>query len=321
MSAKGVIERFSSAHGCLNMLALEGRPAIELLAANPLVGFCLAVNEHIKKPPVVSPQAAARFYVTKPQREILAWLGFEPATESVAKIGRKCVPASLTIDRCREFRFALREEDARQLLAHVPRINAGVIALVGEPGFLAYLTSQLLQAVSEDLGEDTRPWCAELLRDIYELDLELGHGAPTRRFSSLNQMSERHQELIAEITRRGGKRYRGRSFPSPPVDGITTSNLTIKPIVKVGELDALGRDQRNCVASYARLVFAGSCYIYKVTAGGKVWTLCISKNHSGKWEPSQLKGLCNRDAPEEVMQAVQQWLCRKQETPRNWERQ
>lgn len=309
LSAKGIIHEFASAHGCLELFVQEGRPAVELLTANPLVGFCLAVNEYIQQPAEIAPLSAARFYVTKPQREILAWLGFRPASEAVVKIGRKCVPKSLTIERCREFRLALREKQARKLLAHVPRINAGVMALVGEVGFLPYLTPALLLTVSQDSAEDTQPKCAELLRDIHHLDLELEHQGPRPEFSSISQMHQRHQELIAEIFRRGGRKHRERFFPPPPLDGIATNTLFITPVTTVGGLQALGRDQHNCVASYASRILAGQCYVYKVIADRDVWTLCISKNSSEKWEVSELKGLCNHAAPRNITQAVQQWLC------------
>ncbi len=261
MSAKNPIERFQSARGAIRLFVLEGKQAaVYLLTSNPLAGFCLANNTDIKCPPEPSPLAAARFYVTKPQREILGWLGFRPATEAVAKIGRKCVPESLTIERCRRLRQALRREDIRQLLAHLPRINTGVLALVAEGELLTYLAPQLRLQVAEGAIEDGPPEYIELLRDIHELRLELGHGEPTRKLSSVKEMRIVHQELVEEITRSGGRRYRERQFSAPPVSGITKVDLTITPITNVGGLQTLSRSQHNCVAAYVRSVSNKECY-------------------------------------------------------------
>jgi hypothetical protein len=308
VASNDIIKRFKSAQGSLQLFLREGKPAIELLTANPLAGFCLALNADIKQPAELSPLSAAHAYVTKPQREILAWLGFTPATEAVAKIGRKCVPESLSIARCRGLRQALRHEDVRQMLAHLPRINAGVMGLVSNRMLLPYLTPQLLLEVANNATEDTRSDYAQLLTDIYELEVELCHEAPTQKCSSKNEMRTLHQKLIEEIVRSGGRYYKQRIFPSPPLLGVTTNDLTIMPITKIGELQALGREQHNCVAAYARRISSGECYIYRVAMKNSVCTLCITQKDGGAWQISELESVCNKPAPEEVVHVVQQWL-------------
>ena len=49
-------------------------------------------------------------------------------------------------------------------------------------------------------------------------------------------------------------------------------------------------------------------YIYRVTVKDSEYTLRIVKNQNDKWQVSELKGMCNKPAPSEVVHAVQQWL-------------
>lgn len=313
MTPQNIIRRFRSAQGSVNLFALEGRPAVELLSTNPLAGFCLAVNERLTTVPSIAPLSTARRYMVKPQREILGWLGFQPASEAIAKIGRKCVPEALNLDLCRRFRGALRNEKVRELLAHTPRINAGVMALVCDTPLLPYLSHGLLQEVSRRHSENSRSETAEVLRDVYELDRELEHRPPQQAFRSIRQVQERHQELIEEINKCGGKNHRSRLFPPPPIQGLKTLHFTVTPITTVGALQALGRSQRNCVASHAGRISKGKYYVYCVFFGQKEYTLALSQTPFGKWEMSELKGHCNTPAPGSLIRLIDEWLKRHQQ--------
>jgi hypothetical protein len=306
--AASILSRFRSCHGSIELFALEGREALNLLASNPLAGFCLAVNGEFTKQAKLWPLSAARTMMTKPQRDILAWLGFRPATEAVAKIGRKCVPESLSLDRCLRLRRTVSHDRHRHLLAHLSRVNAGVIALVSERDQQPLLTPRLLSEVAESPIEDTRAECSAFLADIRQMWREVRRDERLPALMSLNRVRALHDELIKEINRKGVRWFRGRIYPPPPLPGITTNDLIVTPITNVDDLQALGRAQHNCVASYARRVLSGNTYIYRVTAGGgHVCTLCLVKARNGFWRVAEFRGVCNRPAPPETISPLHRW--------------
>ena len=311
MSTASVIGRFRACEGSLELLALEGQGALDLLQSNPLAGFCLAVNWKFRPPPVVCPLSAAWELVYQPQRRILEWLGF-PGTEAMAKLGRKCVPVSLTLDRCLRLRRALTAETNRRLLAHLPRINAGVIDLVAQRELQLHVTPHLLAEIAQNQNEDQGAPTAPLLTETRRMARTLRRRAPAVRVRSRQQLREVHDELVQELNRRRTAGPTVRPFPEPPVPGLTSDTLTITPITTVDELETLGREQHNCVAAYATPIYRHEVYIYRVTRGAEVCTLAIAPTSLGDWTVQQLKGVCNQDATAATDRAVRLWLARHQ---------
>ena len=72
-----IVERFKGCEGEAGMLAFEGKPALELLASNLLVGVCLAMNHRFHAPVNTFPLTTARNLMHKPQRP--------------SRAGRRCV--------------------------------------------------------------------------------------------------------------------------------------------------------------------------------------------------------------------------------------
>jgi hypothetical protein len=246
--------------------------------------------------------------MTKPQREILGWLGFKPATEAIAKLGRKCIPEALNTKRCLNLRLAIFDPEVRGLLAHLPQINAGVIGLVAAEPARRLLTPQLLRSVADDPEELAYEPTAELLRDTIEMHDLLDLPGTPPRFLSRDRLRDRHDELMAEITRRGTNRTRRRRFPPAPIAGIRDSGAEISPIVSAAGLYALGEEQHNCVASYADRALKGEIYIYRVCVNGQVCTLSLEKNVNGVLEIDQFKASCNRRPSPMAEFAVNRWL-------------
>jgi hypothetical protein len=187
-------------------------------------------------------------------------------------------------------------------------VNAGVIALISDRAILLRLKPNLLREVAEDPVEDTRPESARVLTDISEMWREVRRGEALPVLSSTCQARRLHDELVREINRHGIRWTRRHIYPPPPIPGMTLGDTRITPITTVDDLQAQGRAQHNCVASYARRVLAGNTYIYRVTVRGDVCTLAISRSLDGFWRVSELRGVCNRPAPGKAIHAVQQWL-------------
>ena len=303
-----ITKRFRVAGGCIELFAMEGRPAVELLASNPLAGFCLALNDQFHKPAQHWPLAAARIQMHKPQREILGWLGFQPASEAIAKLGRKCIPEALNTKRCLNLRQSLRDPEVRGFLAHLPQINAGVIGLVATEPTRRSLTPQLLRSVADDPEELAYEPTAELLRDTIEMHHLLDLQGTPPRFLSRVRLRDKHDELMAEITRRGTNRTRRRRFPPAPIAGIRDSGVEISPVVSAAGLYALGEEQHNCVASYANQAHKGLVFIYRVAVNNEICTLSLVKDLNGILQVDQFKASCNRKPSAMAEYAMNRWL-------------
>lgn len=303
-----VVERFKSAEGSVELFALEGQPAVELLSSNPLAGFCLARNDIFHKPVIQWPLAAARTFMLKPQREILGWLGFRPETESVAKIGRKCVPESMSLDRCLHLRRVLVDPETRATLAHLRRINAGVIGLISSRELQALVTPQLLNAVADSDDELTRAETATLLRDSLKMRSMLRRKDALRPFHSRQRIIEVHDALAFEVNSRGGTRFSRQAFPPPPIPGRYKPGEEIAPVRNPEALQALGREQHNCVASYEKRILDGSVYVYRVSVSGEVSTLSLVKDRAGCCVIEELKTSCNRPVSQLTRFVVNRWF-------------
>ena len=303
-----IVDKFISSEGFVELFATEGQPALELLASNPLAGFCLAQNQIFHKPVDQWPLAAARDQMQKPQREILGWLGFKPATEAVAKIGRKCLPEALTLERSLQLRRILVEDDTREMLAHLRRITGGVIELLASRQLRAAVAPQLLHSVADSDAEISTAETATLLRDTLKMRSMLRRRDPLSPFRSRNRILELHDELTADLNAQGKTHHSGQVFPTPPILGWQRAGEQIVPIRTPEALQALGREQRNCVASYRDKVSNGSVFIFRVAVQGEVCTLSLIKNNQGGYKVSEFKAACNGEPGALAQFVVRRWL-------------
>lgn len=308
MSSARIIRRFLACEGSIELFILEGQPAVELLCSNPLAGFCLALNHIFHKPVIHWPLAAARDLMQKPQREILAWLGFKPATESVAKIGRKCLPEAMSLERCLHLRRVLAEDEAREMLVHLRRVNAGVIELIASRQLRAAVAPQLLHAVADSDEEAARADTATLLKDALRMRSILHRKDSLRPFHSRLRIVEEHDALVFELNSRGVTRFAYREFPPPPVAGYCKPGEQIAAVRNPAALQALGREQHNCVGSYEKRILSGSVYIYCVSVAKEVSTLSLVKDRHGCWAIDELKTSCNQPVSQLTRFVVNRWF-------------
>lgn len=303
-----IVDKFKD--DCVQVFSLEGKPAVELLASNPLAGFCLANNHRFHPPINTFPTTTARNLMGKPQREILAWLGFRPATEAVAKIGRKVVPESLTLERSLQLRRILVEDNTREMLAHLRCINGGVIDLVSSPQLRSATTPRLLHAVAECADEVERAETATLLRDTLKMRSMLRRKDPLRPFASRHRVLEAHDELVSELNSRGIRAFSRRSFPPPPFPAWDKPGEKIIPIRSAEALQALGREQHNCVSSYRDKILKGSVFVYRVEVQGQVCALSLVPDGKGGHRIGEFQSSCNQPPSELARFVVRRWLGR-----------
>jgi hypothetical protein len=256
---------------------------------------------------VVSPVADAWRLVYQPQRAVFAWLGF-PGTEAMAKLGRKCVPESLTIDRCLRLRRSMRDENARSSLAHLPRINGGVIDLVTQRNGARTVTPQLLAEVAVNRDEDRGDTSAPVLEDAQRMARVLRRRRELEAIRTRQQLREAHDEMVREMNERKRQSRQGRPFPEPPIPGVESKTISIVPITTCEQLAELGREQHNCVASYAEAIRAGRVYIYRVACGTEVCTLSVQRNGPDRWTAQEMRAVCNQNASLKAWRFVYDWI-------------
>lgn len=307
MKEQNPIESFRQARGTLSLFVSEGKACSELLRSNPLAGFCLALNDQFLQPATIAPLATARELVDKPQREILGWLGFRPATEAVAKIGRKCVPCSLNVERCRRFRPALADLAMREMLAHVPRINAGVMALVSAAELRSYLTPSLLSEIAGRNDEDNTESTAETLLDVHEMRAVVRLGEQPPRFTSRQQIMDAHTTLIQELNRPGTLRVNPQAFPPPPFPAHRAGDIQIVPLTSPSALQLFERELRILISAYAEVIREGDAYIYRALIHGEQCAVTLIRGLDNYWRVSQLMGYNNRPV-NRADAVVHQWL-------------
>ena len=245
------------------------------------------------------------------RREAAAWLGF-PDRESTIKAFRKIAQKSISVEFCFYLRNALNDANIRQYLMHTPRINKGVLRLLA-PDLISHITPNLLAQVGLDKSEDNRPSSAYMIKDILSI-IQLLRPDLRKTFSFKNKykIAVVHDEWVKKLNETGYNLYESRylnlEFPPMPDLWYPDSNiLTIQPQTTPKDLIKLGRQESNCVASWAHRVTNGKCYIYKVVAKYEVATLAIHKSR-GSWHVMDMLTANNEPASDETWSLVKEWL-------------
>lgn len=297
------VERFSCHqwHPLLLLQRKTGGP-VDLFNSNSGLAFCLAHNHKLINLTASTPAIQACWVIRKRQRDIAGWLQF-PATEAVVNILRKIAPESMHAGLLKPLRTALGNADTVKVLGHLPAIHAGVLGFVTDPNLQAHVAPAFLQEVAADRSQTYRSRLPDLLRDILDM---LPIVQPERHLGPLQsvpRLQEIHDELGAAYCRIAGQHVQGCAFPRPPIPGTPQ----IIPLRSPGALVEEGEIQRNCVASYAKRVEAGTTYIYRVTHPERA-TLSLVLQPGGTWERGELRAARNAAAKAETTAFVDQWL-------------
>jgi hypothetical protein len=283
----------------LRWMSRSGAAAEDLAASNPTLAYMVASgwefgSERERRACEPAPVMLAH----RKQRHILGWLGFPP-TEALRHIVRKIEPPAMTISRLIALRRRVLLPDVAKRLAHVPRLNAGVLEMAGGAGLLS-VTPRLLEEVSslpDDLGLDL----ARSLADAVRMWRAVRRRARMPVFTTAARIIEVHDELAVEVNRIGLGSVNG-DLPDAPVPGTDT----IQPITSRAMLLEEGRQQHSCVGSYAGRVAMGRMAIYRVLWPERA-TLSLTRR-AGRWHVDQLKGPCNRPVQAGTRRAVLDWL-------------
>ena len=298
------VERFRARQWAVLRMVQEREAAADLLEQNPALGFCTA-NLAMFRTLFGNLGRQAAELSRRPQRDVLAWLGF-PDTQAWVNLFRKILPETVTVERVQALRDVAGDQDMAKRLAHVPTINTGVLELAYQPRLLGLVTPALLTEIASSEEERLRGSAVHLLADLVDT---LSRMNETPRFSGIRTLAglrERGQEIEAAYQRHMLMReeiWLRLRFPPTPVPG----NEDIVPLTEPIQLLEESREQHNCVWGYCERVAAGKVFIYRVLQPERA-TLSLQPAASGEWEIEQMKRACNQPVSSATAQLVQRWL-------------
>jgi len=295
----------------LNLLA-NCPAASELHASNPALFFMLA-NHRVFKSGVKAPLRVIGGLIRRPQRLILAWLGFPPS-ETVRKSLAKIIPGALVIADLQRLRKAVRAPAVRKMLGHVPSINAGVLKLVLTTPTHSHVTPRLLAEVAADSTHDTYSDIHHVLEETIEIGQTEGGCHCPSSFSSLQRLYQVHDHLA-------GKREvspddlifemlygtRPDEVPEPPYPG----NEDVIPLRSVRAMFKEGTDMEHCAGFRSENVIGGNCYLYKVLHPVRATAELV--RHHQTWSLGYIHGVRNAAIPKYVAKEVQSAIFGEQE--------
>ncbi|MFO1076388.1 MAG: hypothetical protein U1E73_01525 [Planctomycetota bacterium] len=270
---------------------------LDLLASNPLLAF--ALGQRLGAHATATPEH--RIVLAK-QPELAGHLGF-PATPAAARTLRKVFAESVTPAAIPALRRVLRDDDATRRMAHLRRINAGVIALLGDERLRAAAAPALLDEVAQAPLEKYRAEVADLLVDVLTLEQELRGPGRLPTFASIEAVRAAHHRVGVEYAEKKASGLLDCRFPRPPLRG----NADIVALTSPQDLAVEGVQQRNCVASYAPAVARGDTFVYRVLAPERA-TLALRRSPAGHWYRSELRASCNRPVSPSTSLVVDAWL-------------
>jgi hypothetical protein len=293
-----LIAPFPDEHWALTSWAARtGVFSDDLLAANPCLAFMLAKAASMTgRKGLALPAWATRPYDS--QKRLLGKLGFPP-TGQMRQVARKIVHSAVSVPRLRALRAAIREvPKILSRLSHVSRLNANVLAAAS--GGRLQVTPRLYAQLA-DPGHDERsaPLGGRITDTMRGWRLLHPRG-PFPVFDRIEQIEARHEQIVEEL-----KHYETRGvtdFPPAPVPGTSS----IVPLLNVADLVIEGREQHNCVASYARLARRRQVALYRVLTPERA-TLSLVRE-DGVWKSDELETACNRGVSPGTRVAVNHWL-------------
>lgn len=295
-------EKFGNRQWPMLRLFRAQERALELAALNPALCFALGNYRSFADATGLATREDALDVAGKRQRDIAGWLGF-PATDAAARILAKLAPESASVELLRPLRAALREPGTIKALAHLPRLNAGVTAIVVDRELAEASTAALLTEIAECPLEKYRAHAAEMLGGTLAMLRTVHPDRGTPKVQSMARLRAIHEEISKDFLKQMGPGLKGDRLPRPPLAGTAQ----ILPIRTVAELVEEGREQSNCVATYAECVQRRDLFIYRVLKPERA-TLSICRNPAGDWEIDELKGRGNQAVSEQTWRLVERWL-------------
>jgi hypothetical protein len=275
----------------------SGLAAEELLESNPALAFAVALGENLSRCESPTSYRQKRHRLAyRAQRELQALLGF-PSTERARRALRKVCPSAVTVERLKRLRIWLADTVIGARLAHVSRINAGVMAILEKDNI-----RNIGPAALEEVARQSDVEAAQMAGRLAEA-IRLWRSAAPRvqppQVMRLNEIRDQQPAMVAEARRLLFEQVR---FPSPPIPGTES----IVPITSKGMLLLEGESQHNCVANYADEIERGRYAVYRLLRPERA-TVGL-KRLKGQWILDQVACACNQSPSFESSRVVNVWF-------------
>jgi len=169
------VSKFAEGHFPLLSFCARCPGGLDLLHSNPAAGFMLA-HGHIFGKNVCRPLRSARALLRHKQQELIAWLGFEDASQSSVNILRKVPPEHCRTKSLQSLRALMKNPGLREMLQVLPRITAEVIDVVSQASIRDMVTPRFLlelSLVSDDSRDPRLPYTLRNLSDYPSLTTKL----------------------------------------------------------------------------------------------------------------------------------------------------
>ncbi|MEM7600589.1 MAG: PcfJ domain-containing protein [Verrucomicrobiota bacterium] len=309
-----VLEPFKTHQWPLLVLLSHDDLALELAENNPALAFFLAERMNCDVPMIEAIRCCSMR-----QRDIMEVLEL-PSTNNAVKLFRKIAPASVNGDHLGSMIEIFRREleNMKSPLNHLEAINSGVIEILLNPAASRAAGPNLLKEVANDKAENHRGRIIHLITDTLSMQEELrddgnSHARRTH-FSDLRSLRETHGEVTNRYRRRirqliEANQHDTERFRTHPLPGIPGK---IEPITSPEGLVNEGKEQGNCVASYAEKVRQGSTFIYRLFYPERATLSIIKPSPFADWEIGELESRYNTDVQGETEEYVEDWLDRHQ---------
>jgi hypothetical protein len=241
---------------------------------------------------------------------IAGWLGF-PATESAVRVLRRVPHAAINIGSLLRLRRAMHDEELAPILRHVPSITYDVVRIIANDGVRRHSSPRLLiEAGSEPDPQGVEIW--RTMRDTLAMFEQMEQEPHGLVFRSREHLERVHDEAAAALNRSDscwGDVH--LPIPPPPLQGTEA----IIPLTEAMDFYKEGREQSNCVATYASSVAASAThsrdgrpglYVYRVLRPERA-TLSIIRR-GAQWLINELRCAHNQPPAADTVAAVRQWL-------------
>lgn len=282
---------------------LEMKPmALEVCRSNAALTFAVANLANFRKLGNLDSLRFAADHILDKQRDLLSCIDF-PGTQSSVKVLAKTVPESVCPENLLLLRNLIREDTIGKVLSHLPKINFGILELLSLHPIRNQLPMSLLEQVAQSPAEKYRSVVANCVRESLFMMEQLELKVSPRDFASIDRIQAQNRQLTEDFCKLEAVRKCNRRFPMPPIPGTAG----IVPIRTEWELIREGREQSNCVASYADRVINRNVYIYRVLEPERC-TLSIYQASDRAWELDQLKTRFNGNPARATMEVVHVWL-------------
>jgi hypothetical protein len=264
-----VFSQFVGPDGFWVLKFIQGsRAAQDLFMANPGLGYLLATARRYQK---ALPLPIAVSLASKPQRQIMAALGYPPS-EHLRLILMRMKIYELEPQFMGTLRRILARSDVFDLIAQVERLDPVVMLWLGAIHHWPLYTPSLIAELATD-KEEQNQWSLDGL-DLLVEAAAYGLWKP-RPLQSLDH----YQNQVKALHRR--LRYSSLILPRPPCHG----DAEVVPLTTANQLVQEGEEMHHCLGRICDLIAAlnGRAHFFKVLAPHRA-TAALRRNYEDRWE-------------------------------------